>query len=68
MPRFTVVCDQHEGAERRMHVLQADDVREVLSRVAERFRGQSIELWRDEEFLGRLKHIIIGEASYWHLQ
>jgi hypothetical protein len=67
MPQFSVVRGDG-GEDGDKTVMQAGDVREVLAHVAQHFSGQAIDLWREGEYLGRLRHIIQGDASYWHLE
>lgn len=46
---------------------EAEQLSDALFHVATRYSRQPIELWCEDSFLGRLKHIVDDQASYWRL-
>ena len=47
---------------------EADLLSDALFHVASLYSRQPVELWCEDQYLGRLKHIVEAHASYWRIE
>ena len=67
MPRFRVVPLLHDQLPSEGLTIEADSVSHALAIIASKQPAALIELWRGDDFLGRLRQTSAEEGAFWRL-
>lgn len=65
--RYRIVLGDADPDKFGTEEFEAERLNDALFHVASFYSRQPVELWCDDTYLGRLKHMVDAEASYWKL-
>ena len=65
--RYRVVFGDDDPTQFGSEDFEADELSDALFHIASLHSRQPVELWCEEHFLGRLKHIVDDSGSYWKI-
>jgi hypothetical protein len=65
---YRVVFGDHDPERFGTQEFQADQLSDALFHVASFYSREPVELWCDDRYLGKVKHIVDERASYWRIE